>query len=134
MIVYYHDLLALISKQILKNHPSRTYMHFMFCRMLQKVNLGVALGLINKSGQDHPLATVKMFYFGQHIPQAGTGNRSVKNLSSFFLFLLSSGDSHWSLYPSTEATFSTSILHEAEDIMHVIGVSLQRGSLLVMQS
>lgn len=42
-----------------------------FCT-LQKVNVTVALCIFNKSGQDHPLATVKIFYIGQQILQSET--------------------------------------------------------------
>jgi len=48
------------------------YMHFMVFCTVQKVHVRVALCIINKSGQDHPLTTVKPFYFGQQILQAGS--------------------------------------------------------------
>lgn len=137
MIVYYHNLLASVSKWLLKNHSSRMYMHFMVFCTLQKVNVRVALCIINKSGQDHPLATVKMFYFGQEILQAGTQQGEyicVTNFSYGFFFSFFLLGIHQSFHPWTDATCSTSVLCEVEDITHVIGVSFQRGSSLVMQS
>lgn len=108
-------------------------MHFMVFCTLQKVNVRVALCIINKSGQDHLLATVKTFSFGQQILQAGTLQGGIDLRYQFlicFCVLLSVGNSH----PLRDATFSTSILSEVEDITHVIEVGFQMGSLLVMQS
>lgn len=115
MIVYYHNLLALVSKQLLKNHCSRLYMHFMVFCMLQKVNARVALCIINKSGLDHPLATVKTFYFRQQILQ---GEQicvtDFSYFSSFYSFFLE--------FPSLDEC-NIFLFHS---ITHVMGVSFQR--------
>lgn len=57
MIVYHYNLIALVRKWLLKNHSSRTYLHFYGFCMLQKTNRKAALCIVNKLGQEHLITT-----------------------------------------------------------------------------
>lgn len=65
-------------------------MNFMVSCTLQKVNVRVAFCIINKSGQEQSLATVKTF-FRQKILEAGTQqrNRTALPISHTFFFSFS---------------------------------------------